>query len=119
MGIEIPKADWTACKDAAGGCQLNIWATTPNPRNESKSLGIRCQVPEVGNSKPLIQNFHGDESRLDEVTLLDIASGKKGYRQKREKKVYNDQIFNPFEDQSKAEWDEFAALDEIYSCDQS
>ncbi len=33
--------------------------------------------------------------------------------------MYSDQVFNPFAGQEAAEWDEYAALDSVYSCDQS
>ena len=61
--IEIPTSDWEAAKTAKG--ELNIWATVANPRNNSKHLGVRCHVPDVAEPKMEIQNFYGDNMRLD------------------------------------------------------
>jgi len=65
--IEIPTTKWEE-KKGVDNSALNIWATVANPRNEYKSLGIRCHAPSVKDPKYEIQNFYGDNSRLDQVT---------------------------------------------------
>lgn len=74
FNIEIATSDWTAAKTAKGA--LSIWATVANPRNEDKYLGVRCHVPDVAEPKMEVQNFYGDNMRLDQITADDISGNK-------------------------------------------